>query len=44
MSVLDSDLTRQLSSRYGLRNVELRRLGAPVNDVVAVNSAAGNLP
>jgi len=41
MSVVDSDLTRQLTSRYGLRDVELRHLGAPVNDVVAVNSAAG---
>jgi hypothetical protein len=40
MSVVDSDLTRQLTSRYGLRDVELRHLGTPVNDIVAVNSAA----
>jgi Ser/Thr protein kinase RdoA (MazF antagonist) len=41
MSLVDSDLTRQLASRYRLGDVELRHLGTPVNDVVAVNSAAG---
>jgi Ser/Thr protein kinase RdoA (MazF antagonist) len=41
MSLVHSDLTRQLASRYRLGDVELRHLGTPVNDVVAVNSAAG---
>jgi Ser/Thr protein kinase RdoA (MazF antagonist) len=41
MSLVDSDLTRQLASRYRLGDVELRHLGTPVNDVVAINSAVG---
>jgi Ser/Thr protein kinase RdoA (MazF antagonist) len=41
MSAIDSDLARQLAGRYKLRDVELRHLGTPVNDVLAVTSTAG---
>jgi Ser/Thr protein kinase RdoA (MazF antagonist) len=41
LSQKDSTLVSQLASRYRLRDVELRRLGTPVNDVVAVTAAEG---
>jgi Ser/Thr protein kinase RdoA (MazF antagonist) len=35
----DSDIARQLASRYNLHEIGLRHLGTPVNDVLAVTAA-----
>jgi Ser/Thr protein kinase RdoA (MazF antagonist) len=41
MAAEESELSRQLAGRYDLRDVALRHLGTPVNDVVAVTSDEG---
>jgi Ser/Thr protein kinase RdoA (MazF antagonist) len=42
MTSLDSDLARQLTGRYNLHGVGLRRLDTAVNDVVAVSAEEGD--
>jgi Ser/Thr protein kinase RdoA (MazF antagonist) len=41
MAAVNSDIIVQLASYYHLRDVRLRHLGTPVNDVVAVTAAEG---
>ena len=41
MTHIDSDLPKQLASRYKLHDVRLRHLGTPVNDVLAVTAGEG---
>jgi Ser/Thr protein kinase RdoA (MazF antagonist) len=41
VTVVDSDLHRQLASRYSIHDIALTHLGTPVNDVTAVTASEG---